>query len=383
MQPKTQANPMATFSVWINSFYDKLQGTPRSKKDLLKMFCSASASDANWFLDENGLLYYAPKNSLFLSTLCVPLLWEDTIIFEHDDLLQDSILDNDSPRSFMWKIPGSCDPEGEMHDCDLSKLLPILFAAAMNDHSTMSMAWWVLTAEDDEKIVEGFSNKYFGEWKTLWCKSAGDIYLWDKSASNKDDAICVHPKTNALLRDTITQLKDQQKDLRVLKPEEISKIADNSTCGSKNTAKTDQEDLFRCGYASDHPNANMQAANQYNLWYNEVFYYKLLLTRTADKLTNNQDTLKPLNLTKTQLSSSAWTIENSEEIQNLEREIIISQQAVVTMQKTLDNFRATFPLHIWLNAYYEDVILLRKWLVKAYTPIHQLYYKLRNIQKKE
>ncbi len=167
IQPKTQANPMVSFSVGINAFYTKLEEAPTSKKDLLKMFCSASAAGANWFLDENGWLYYAPKNSLFLSILCVPLLWKDKILFEHKTLLQDSIRTNDSPRSFMWKIPGSCDPEGEMHDCDLSKLLPTLFAAAMNDHSTMSMAWWVLTTKDDEDSVTAFSNKYFGEWKTL------------------------------------------------------------------------------------------------------------------------------------------------------------------------------------------------------------------------
>ncbi len=45
--------------------------------------------------------------------------------------------------------------------------------------------------------------------------------------------------------------------------------------------------------------------------------------------------------------------------------------------------QATFPVHIGLLAYYEDVLEFRKALVKIYTPIHQLYYKLRNVQQKQ
>jgi hypothetical protein len=53
------------------------------------------------------------------------------------------------------------------------------------------------------------------------------------------------------------------------------------------------------------------------------------------------------------------------------------------MQTTINNIRATFPLHIWLQIYYEDVVWFRKSLAKIYTPIHQLNYKLRNIQEKK
>lgn len=53
------------------------------------------------------------------------------------------------------------------------------------------------------------------------------------------------------------------------------------------------------------------------------------------------------------------------------------------MEKTLQNMQATFPIHIGLLAYYEDVLAFRKSIVQIYTPIHQLYYKLRNVQEKK
>jgi hypothetical protein len=46
----------------------------------------------------------------------------------------------------------------------------------------------------------------------------------------------------------------------------------------------------------------------------------------------------------------------------------------------LKNMYSTFPVHIWLMAYYEDLLVFRKNFVKIYTPIHQLYYKLENQQ---
>jgi hypothetical protein len=39
-------------------------------------------------------------------------------------------------------------------------------------------------------------------------------------------------------------------------------------------------------------------------------------------------------------------VDLSNEIQNLKREAILSENAIQIMQKTINNIRATFPLHI-------------------------------------
>jgi len=57
-----------------------------------------------------------------------------------------------------------------------------------------------------------------------------------------------------------------------------------------------------------------------------------------------------------------------------------------TIEQTIEQLRIIqnkFPIHIGLMMYYERLLELRKTLAKIYTPIHQLYYKLRNVQQKE
>lgn len=49
----------------------------------------------------------------------------------------------------------------------------------------------------------------------------------------------------------------------------------------------------------------------------------------------------------------------------------------------LHELRVTFPLHIGLLVYYEDLFRLRKELIKAVTPLYTLYDKLKNVQKSD
>jgi hypothetical protein len=48
--------------------------------------------------------------------------------------------------------------------------------------------------------------------------------------------------------------------------------------------------------------------------------------------------------------------------------------------RILKNIERTFPIHIGLVAYFEDLINFRKKFVQLFTPFHQLYYKLRNVE---
>lgn len=57
-----------------------------------------------------------------------------------------------------------------------------------------------------------------------------------------------------------------------------------------------------------------------------------------------------------------------------------------TIEETIEQLsiiQTKFPIHIGLMMYYERLLELRQSLAKIYTPIHQLYYKLRNVQQKE
>jgi hypothetical protein len=48
--------------------------------------------------------------------------------------------------------------------------------------------------------------------------------------------------------------------------------------------------------------------------------------------------------------------------------------------KMLREMYTTFPIHIWLLIYYEDLYRFRKELAKVVTPLYTLYDKLRNVQ---
>jgi hypothetical protein len=49
--------------------------------------------------------------------------------------------------------------------------------------------------------------------------------------------------------------------------------------------------------------------------------------------------------------------------------------------RMLNNVQSTYPIHIGLQAYLEDIKWYRKQLSAIYTPMHQLSYLLRNVQE--
>ncbi len=385
IQPKTIAKPtINSVEGWITLLNTELLSleSANNKKELIKWFCDITYKQQlqEWFTDgtekaQKSALYYTPQQSLFIWVLCQPF---SQTPFLYPKLLKKADNNNNS-RVFLPWVPKSCDPTTDMKDCDFAILLPALFSAIMNDHSTLSMAWWTWTNEDESTIIKNFSDMHFG---IIWqdqCKWKDRYFLDNKSSSTKEEAICSHPKTYALLKNTIWDLKKQEKNIQTLNidnlKEESAKIQEKD-CSNENY----YTNIFLCWYSASYKDNSKKRWFQYNLQFNELLYYRILIAKLSEVL--EKENIAPLDLTKTQLTANKQATINPE-VQNLSRELLISQKAVTTMQKTLDGFHATFPLHIWLSAYYEDVVNLRKSIVKVYTPINQLYYKLRNIQQKQ
>jgi hypothetical protein len=89
------------------------------------------------------------------------------------------------------------------------------------------------------------------------------------------------------------------------------------------------------------------------------------------------------------LTDTPWVVDfqvnasvasNGEQMQLLDA-LSKAKNATLMMHRMLGNVHRTFPVHIGLLMYYEDIVNLRQSFVKLYTPIHQLYYKLRNVQE--
>jgi len=360
---------------------DTMDSTPTNqlqhKKDLLVAFCQASYSYANGFMD-GETLRYAPRYSLFIAALCWPLVKESS--FEHP-----SVMRKTSREGITGEPRPSCDPTWSMEFCNLAALISDIFTEVMNDHATLWLAWWVLTEKKEpEELVKQFSDTYFWDQSAV-CKDPKWAYISQKNASNVEGAICFHPQTYATLLDTIKSLQKQAQKLTLLDAEKLTALP-HETCDQIETA-----DLFACAYAFKQ-NETL-TARQNNLWHNELLYYHALIAWLSTKLEDPK--FAPFSLDAKQYDYEAtWkpgdarekkemlTANGTAQIWLLQREIWLSTQALRAMQQTITNFRAAFPIHIWLLAYREDTVAMRTALTKVYTPIHQLYYKLRNVQKK-
>jgi hypothetical protein len=363
LMPARWAEPPKDTDVYFNKIVGWFSKTTNnsSKLELLEAYCDtmSNADIQEWYIDaKSNWLYYTPKNSLFVQALCSWIGKSDT--FYNMDLIKwkkrDAILGTN--------IKG-CD--WTFNNCDLSELLPALFNASMNDHSTLSIAWWAMNPDID-KTIQDFSITYFSRLdSTCWEKSSE--YVSSKWAASSKNALCSHPSTYQALKSTIQWLQKQSTNLRIVEWKWFWGELKAADCAANKYDK-----LFECSYTNSTTKDAWQY--QYNLWYNELLYYKLLISwLTNNKLLNPN--IKPVNLTQN------VTVSLSDEIQNLKREEILSDNALQIMQKTINNIRATLPLHVWLQAYYEDVVTFRQSLAKVYTPIHQLNYKLRNIQEKK
>lgn len=114
----------------------------------------------------------------------------------------------------------------------------------------------------------------------------------------------------------------------------------------------------------------------HNLILNEMMFYNLFLGYYQSVLDDM------INLQEIRLSNITTVVERDTfESLAILQEQEFTQQATYQMLRMLENLQANFPIYITLLAYKEDIEKLRKHLARAYTPLHQLYYTLRNTQE--
>jgi hypothetical protein len=117
-----------------------------------------------------------------------------------------------------------------------------------------------------------------------------------------------------------------------------------------------------------------------DMLYNELFFYTLFtsiykeyLYRSRQYENNTPKIYNEQGLTnKMAILFQRWRIE-------AQRSKIIT--ATSESIKQLWNLESSYPLHIWLLMYTEDLYNVRQSLTDIYLPLHQLHYKLENVQK--
>lgn len=326
----------------------------RSRQGLIEAYCAAT-SEAAGFIDPSAPgLYYDPKQSLFVTLLCThsdqPATTKDFIkSFDREDK----------------KIDG-CERDGDMTSCDFATFLPELFAIVMNDLSKAKLAQlYTYQQWSVDEAIKAFSDTYFWPGESI-CGSKNVTYLGASQWSEKE-APCLHPQTRGILAQFITQAGQLVEQTTYIDANKLL-TAQDSVC-----SETSKEFLV-CAFSNSNLNTNAWESF-HNTLYNELLFYKLFSTFVMNQLYYPDYQAFRI--------YSYETEKADQEIARLRQEISLSEEATMFMEKTLQNMQTAFPMHIWLLAYYEDVIAFRKALIRIYTPIDQLYYKLRNVQQKQ
>jgi hypothetical protein len=112
---------------------------------------------------------------------------------------------------------------------------------------------------------------------------------------------------------------------------------------------------------------------------NEVMMLSLFGAIYAYVLPQNT-TNAPMKINK---SVTAIMFELQQEALNLNAQIKNIMQALPIMMSMMHNIQKTFPVHIGLMAYYEDVVKFRREFAKIYTPLKTLQGKLQKVQKRK
>lgn len=268
----------------------------------------------------------------------------------------------------------SCSRWSNLNSCSVATLVSKLFHQIINDmvnskvaslYGNMTRLSNQTTETNQQGIYESitnFSDYYFGSCHT---SKSSIIYL------NPDatDTHCSHPNTFNILSTMMANAyqktdKNQVIDYGLLLDKGTGTLIGRSIASLCTFTGSDNMTLD-CGL-DDFRHTIM----------NELLFYGLFLNRYRYFVPTSQQ-FGPSILGK-DVSSNQEVLD--EESRKATMELDIATIAIEQDMKIIRNFFAQFPVHIGLVAYLEDLVQLRNELIKLYTPIHQMYYKLRNAQ---
>lgn len=117
--------------------------------------------------------------------------------------------------------------------------------------------------------------------------------------------------------------------------------------------------------------------------YNEFFFYQLMSTMLLahQHLIREDKNNIPLSLHQPGINNVNFYINQYRwKIQDQHQTLL---NTINESFKELNHLQSRFPVHIGLMLYQEDLLKMRNSLAKIYLPLHQLHYKLENVQSKE
>ena len=414
---------------------DKLinqQETKKMKRSLILHYCDTlfhkeHAKDGNSTLISYADYLYDPRQSLFVYSLCVNIdelsngrkILDEKYVYrnykrEFDTIsytplwaslkMNDYIKEDVDFNVDIWQIPrqssldadfaySDCNPTTSMQPCNFATFLPKIFSTVMNEYSNMklwSVYWYQqLAVEDVEQLwnnqdpaikaaVEQFARTYFGSeaydkaWKPIWddnvpCNNPNITYL-DPTDPTWESVHCSHPRAYEFVANTLKWAK------RLI---DKTKLIDAKKVMSEE-CKWNERDLLlmRCSFSTYGDVSFASDMKSFsNLLLNELMWYNLFVTYYTQAILHDP-VYHPLTIWSTDFAYQLWV----KEYTTLQYEQWLAKQSISQMVRMIHQIATNFPIHVWMIAYHEDVLNLRKTITKSYTPFHQLAYKRRNVQ---
>lgn len=336
------------------------------KKWMLKVYCAAVFDGEDiekWFVnqDQQNSFLYDPKQSLFMFYRCKDLWFSDKFSIIEWFLKKWNI----DKIANIWS---SCDLAWDMRNCEFDKFIRLSATTIFDDLYNLKLAnsyWYDNGSLEDS--VNSFTKTFFGE---EICKD-NVIYLANKKQSDPNLDQCYHPKTYDALRSWI---KSAQKLVLNTSVVDYKKVVDFNLQKESCLVANSNLNLIWCSFK----NNELSWVRFQNLLSNELMYITMFSRFASNVLANN------LWVQEYSLSSNlSDKFQNAiDESLKLNQELSTLQQSVKQSSRVLAQIISTYPIHIGMLAYYEDLLEFRKRLVKISVPLHQLYYTLRNVQEK-
>lgn len=423
-------NRVGTWTLWQDSIINLLvnkREQSRQRKGLIFHFCDTvlqsrrdvERSEARTACFDHGNFRYDPRQSLFVYALCVhtdeqtssdwieQYTLRDTAITTYKDLfaniqyaeatasynLGTYIRDDTSLADIRW-LPALqegeehlCDPRYPMQWCEFSSFVPTIFRTVMSLYTDMKLAtiygYKYLQSdapEEDKKeqiaqAIAEFSDTYFApsSWykETSAYSECGDVktkYLSEDKLT-WEQSHCSHPKTYAYLAKYIQSSHKLIEDIPYIDAEAL--LAQNCTQMS-----SPKDNLQACAFSNFGEIFYESDRSVFqNLYANELMWYALFTTYYADQIADDV-TYSPIRMGRYTFTAQR----HKQESDHIIKELALHKEAAYQMNRLLSQLYVSFPLHIALSAYTEDLKAYRKNLKSLYSPLHQVNFLWRNAQ---
>lgn len=338
-----------------------------TREKVFQNFCTVmgqvGSSVVPQYVKEDTKIYYRPQQSVFIHIVCGPYKFTSDFGKINDDPKKYFLKDDWVPLAIYGVTQDdiACRPNFGMTDCNIPQVFTDIFHRILNDMFDIKQSQlygWTSQADDSKERLNDFTKSYF---------------VWLELCPDKK---CEYPKTENRLLAYFKKAESLRKRLDIINRDHIKILLKDEEvlCGFP-WKEEDIYNVLACGFGSKKSSSLEQFVTMVE---NEIFFYRLFMAhymwwiQAERRLLNEND---------------QWlnrAIEKSTEIvAKTQQQIAWTQDAVDMSMRSLREMAVTFPIHIGLLIYYEDLYRLRKELVKIVTPLYTLSEKLRNVQKKD